>query len=112
MIEVPSNKNESALTCLFILPMSHLRTETTSKQHMDALEDKLLIHALDGQHTLVSKQVLAFVLHEVPDPPLQLVNVERPLKLGTGGGHTFIVLVLSVRIEEFRIHIQSSLKVE
>mmetsp|Transcript_51197 Transcript_51197/g.111560 ORF Transcript_51197/g.111560 Transcript_51197/m.111560 type:complete len:350 (-) Transcript_51197:122-1171(-) len=84
------------------------------EQHVHALEDVLLVAALDRQHALVPEELGAQVLHERADPFLQLVHVKlHPREGPRDAGHGVVVHVSAwVHVEELGVHLQHTLELE
>ena len=82
-IEVLANEDESALTLFIRLPRA---LEISGEHHSNALEDKLLVFALDSDDTLVAVEVGTVLHDETLNPALHHGDIDLSFKLG-GRGH-------------------------
>lgn len=86
------------------------RVERTLEEHVDALEKVLVLHALDGEESLVAEQVRAHLDEEGVDEGLKAVDVDLTLELEAEGGDGRVVFVIAVGIEELWIHGNDAVK--
>ena len=112
MVEVSTNEDKSALASFSFLPESDLPTEIASKQHVDALEDVLLVNAFDSEDALVAEQVLTVVAHESANVAFEFIDVEFTLKFHACRRHSVIVFMFCFSIQELRVHLECLLQVE
>ena len=75
-VKVTTDEHETAFSLFAFFPKTDFFAELTTKEHVDALEDKFCIHALHGENAFVAEQVLALLPHELTDPRLEFVHVE------------------------------------
>ena len=112
MVEVSTNEDKSALASFSFLPEPNLPTEIASKQHVDALEDVLLVNAFDSEDALVAEQVLTVVAHESANVAFEFIDVEFTLKFHACRRHSVIVFMFCFSVQELRVHLECLLQVE
>ena len=109
-IEVLANEDESALTLFTFLPSA---LETTREHHSNALEDELLVFALDSDDTLVAVEVGTILHDETLNPGLHHGDIDLTFELGGRGHDRLVVLMLGIRIvEKFGLELQDALEIE
>ena len=87
--------------------------KVTTEHHTDALEDKLLVLALDGNDALVAVEVLSVLHDETLNPALNHSDVDLSFELGGRGDDRLVVLVLGIWvIEEFGLEVQDPLQIK
>ena len=87
--------------------------KVTTEHHTDALEDKLLVLALDSDDALVAVEVCPILHDETLNPALDHSDVDLSFELGGRGDDPFVVLVLGIGIiEEFGLEVQDPLQIE
>ena len=106
-IEVLANEDEAALTLFAGLPET---LEVTREHHTDALEDELLVLALDSDDALITVQICTVLHDEALNPGLNHGDVDLAFKLGGRGDDRLVVLMLGVGIiEELGLKLQDPL---
>ena len=111
-VKISTDENKPALPCFVVSPSLDFVAKVATKEHVNALENEFLFHALHGENALVSEQILSHVVHDGVNPSLEFVDVEFAFKFGTHGGDARVVLVLALGVQELRVHVQGSFKVK
>ena len=111
-VEVSADEHKTTFSFFTFFPQTDFFAKVASKEHVNALEDKLRIHALHGEDALVSEQVFCLFSHEFSDPSVQLVHVQLACELVARRRDTVVVLVFRLRIQEFRVHLQGAFEVK
>mmetsp|Transcript_12472 Transcript_12472/g.32048 ORF Transcript_12472/g.32048 Transcript_12472/m.32048 type:complete len:264 (-) Transcript_12472:488-1279(-) len=102
LVQVLADEDEPALA-LLAAPQAH---KVAVEDHADALEDVLGVGALHVEDALVTVEVGAVLIHHQADPLLHEAQVQRRVELRAAACHRWIVLVLAVRVQELRVHLQ------
>ena len=110
VVEVLSDKDESRLALRFGLgPLAFVKA--AGKDHSNALKDKLLVHSLDGQDTLVAIQVGTIFGDESLDPSLHEIDVDGiSLDLAAHRGDTFVMHVLTVLVQKVWLEFEDAVQ--
>eukprot|EP00630_Chrysocystis_fragilis_P006225 CAMPEP_0197388698 /NCGR_PEP_ID=MMETSP1165-20131217/1214_1 /TAXON_ID=284809 /ORGANISM="Chrysocystis fragilis, Strain CCMP3189" /LENGTH=417 /DNA_ID=CAMNT_0042914049 /DNA_START=325 /DNA_END=1574 /DNA_ORIENTATION=- len=111
VVEVAADEDEATLAGLAFLP-GVVAVEAALEEHVDALEDELVVHADDGEEALVPKEVLALGDEDAVDEGLEAVDVDLALELEADGGDGRVVLVLAVGVEKLGVHRDDALERE
>jgi hypothetical protein len=110
-VEILPDEDEAAGTLLTFLPLG-TDIKGSREHHTNALEDKLGVHALDGDDTLVAVEVGPIFRDETLNPPLHHGDIDFS---GDDGGHTVdrtVVLMFRIRIEELGFKIEDTFEVK
>ena len=109
MVQVLSNENELAHPLLVLAP---LLREVAAKDHVHRVVHELLLAVRHGEHALHPVDVRALLAQQLHDVRLDLLEVHRALLHDTAAGHRVVVLVLALRVQELRVHLQGLVQVE
>ena len=109
-VKVLPDEDKAAFTLFTGLPGA---LEISGEHHADALEDKLLILALDGDDALVPIEVGTVLHDETLNPALYHGDIDLALELGRRGHDRLIMLMLGIRIvEKLGLKLQDTLEIE
>ena len=114
LLDVLPDEDEAALARLGSpLPLLG-RGEAPAEEHVDALEDVLLIASLHGQHTLVSEEIVAHLPDQHTNPLFQKVHVQFEPRHGPShtGDRGVVHMVVRACLQELWVHLQNPIQIE
>mmetsp|Transcript_38520 Transcript_38520/g.116456 ORF Transcript_38520/g.116456 Transcript_38520/m.116456 type:complete len:373 (+) Transcript_38520:225-1343(+) len=109
LVQVLPDENKTALALLVLAPIA---LEIASVNHTDTLEDILGGGAVDIENALVTVEVGPVLAQHQPNPTLHEIHVQWRVEFGTATCHRRVVLVLPIRVQELRVHLQHAVEAE
>merc|ERR1719387_2914260 len=101
-VQILANEDHLAAFRLASFPFSLLGV---GEQHVDSLENELLLHALDGQNTFGTEEVGALLSQQPRNPVIELLLNDFAFDINSNGRHTIVVLMVVAVFKECILHL-------
>mmetsp|Transcript_35372 Transcript_35372/g.80355 ORF Transcript_35372/g.80355 Transcript_35372/m.80355 type:complete len:489 (-) Transcript_35372:42-1508(-) len=100
-VQVLADEDHLAAALLALGPGALLRV---GEEHVDGLEDELLLHALHREHALGAEEVHALLPEQPADPLVQLLLDHLTRDVDAHGADALVVLVVVAVLQEGVVH--------